>query len=82
MHLKSIGHVEQFFAEQPDDAPLVGVLKQTTACSASGWEHAYDYGGPASHNYGSKGYVDINRPWERCFLPDNCWTSLSRSARW
>lgn len=63
MHLQTISDVDQFFANQPDDAPLVGVLKQTTARSASGWEHAYDYGGPASHNYGSKGYSDIQRPW-------------------
>ena len=63
MHLQSISDVDQFFGPQPDDAPLVGVLKQTTARSASGWEHAYDYGGPASHNYGSKGYSDIERPW-------------------
>ncbi|MFZ1398334.1 MAG: hypothetical protein WAS33_15625, partial [Candidatus Promineifilaceae bacterium] len=63
MHLQTISDVDQFFGEQPDDAPLVGVLKQTTARSASGWEHAYDYGGPASHNYGSKGYSDIERPW-------------------
>ncbi|WP_420640483.1 DUF6094 domain-containing protein [Candidatus Leptofilum sp.] len=63
MHLQTISDVDQFFGDQPDDAPLVGVLKQTTARSASGWEHAYDYGGPASHNYGSKGYSDIERPW-------------------
>jgi hypothetical protein len=63
MHLKTIGDVDQFFAEQPDNAPLVGVLKQTTARSASGWVHAYDYGGPASHNYGSRGFTDIERPW-------------------
>ncbi|HUM68114.1 MAG TPA: DEAD/DEAH box helicase, partial [Chloroflexota bacterium] len=63
MHLQSISDVDQFFVNQPDDAPLVGVLKQTTARSASGWEHAYDYGGPASHNYGSQGYTDIERPW-------------------
>jgi hypothetical protein len=63
MHLKRVSDVDEFFANQADDAPLVGVLKQTSARSASGWEHAYDYGGPASHNYGSKGYVDINRPW-------------------
>jgi hypothetical protein len=63
MHLQTISDVDQFFANQPDNAPLVGVLKQTTARSASGWEHAYDYGGPASHNYGSKGYSDIERPW-------------------
>jgi hypothetical protein len=71
MHLKSISDVDQFFAEQPDNATLrqgsgqalVGVLKQTTARSASGWVHAYDYGGPASHNYGSKGFTDIERPW-------------------
>lgn len=63
MHLQTISDVDQFFGPQPDDAPLVGVLKQTTARSASGWEHAYDYGGPASHNYGSKGYSDIERPW-------------------
>lgn len=63
MHLQTVGDVDQFFGDQPDDAPLVGVLKQTTARSASGWEHAYNYGGPASHNYGSKGYSDIERPW-------------------
>ncbi|MCB9010119.1 MAG: hypothetical protein H6656_22565, partial [Ardenticatenaceae bacterium] len=63
MHLQTISDVDQFFGDQPDDAPLVGVLKQTTARSATGWEHAYDYGGPASHNYGSKGYSDIERPW-------------------
>ena len=63
MHLQTISEVDQFFADQPDDKPLVGVLKQTTARSASGWEHAFDYGGPASHNYGSKGYSDIERPW-------------------
>lgn len=62
-HLQTISDVDQFFGDQPDDAPLVGVLKQTSARSASGWEHAYDYGGPASHNYGSKGYSDIERPW-------------------
>lgn len=63
MHLQTISDVDQFFADQPDDAPLVGVLKQTTARSASGWEHAYDYGGPASHSYGSQEYADIERPW-------------------
>jgi hypothetical protein len=63
MHLQTISDVDQFFGPQPDDAPLVGVLKQTSARSASGWEHAYNYGGPASHNYGSKGYSDIERPW-------------------
>ncbi|GIK53463.1 MAG: hypothetical protein BroJett014_24360 [Planctomycetota bacterium] len=63
IHLQTISDVDQFFGDQPDDTPLVGVLKQTTARSASGWEHAYDYGGPASHNYGSKGYSDIERPW-------------------
>lgn len=63
MHLQTISDVDQFFARQPDNAPLVGVLKQTTARSASGWEHAYDYGGPASHSYGSQGYSDIERPW-------------------
>ncbi|MCB0009867.1 MAG: hypothetical protein KDE04_25555, partial [Anaerolineales bacterium] len=69
MHLDRVSDVDHFFAampgraKQPDDAPLVGVIKQTTARSASGWEHAYDYGGPASHNYGSKGFTDIFRPW-------------------
>jgi hypothetical protein len=62
-HLQTISDVDQFFAAQPDKTPLVGVVKQTTARSASGWEHAYDYGGPASHNYGSQGYSDIERPW-------------------
>ncbi|MCI0395986.1 MAG: DUF6094 domain-containing protein [Chloroflexi bacterium] len=63
MHLQTVGDVDAFFADQPDNAPLVGVLKQTTARSASGWEHAYDYGGPAAHSYGSNGYADITRPW-------------------
>jgi hypothetical protein len=38
-------------------------LKQTTARSASGWEHAYDYLGPAGHNYGGKGFSDVRRVW-------------------
>lgn len=68
-HLQTISDVDQFFAAQPDNAPLVGVLKQTTARTASGWEHAYDYGGPASHNYSRKGYSDIVRSWGDCLSP-------------
>ena len=63
MHLKTPGDVDRFFAARSDGRPVVGVLKQTTARSASGWEHAYDYGGPAGHNYGSGGYGDVRRPW-------------------
>ncbi len=71
MHLQTIGDVDAFFAERrastepsrSDGRPVVGVLKQTTARSASGWEHAYDYGGPACHSYGSKGFTDVIRPW-------------------
>ncbi|NLF65055.1 MAG: hypothetical protein GX579_10705, partial [Chloroflexi bacterium] len=63
MHLKTPGDVDRFFAARRDGRPVVGVLKQTTARSASGWEHAYDYGGPAGHNYGSGGYGDVRRPW-------------------
>ena len=71
MHLQTIGDVDAFFAERRDgphafagaSCPVVGVLKQTTARSASGWEHAYDYGGPACHGYGSKGFTDVIRPW-------------------
>ncbi len=62
-HLQTVADVDQFFGPQPDDKPLVGVLKQTSARSASGWVHAYDYGGPASHNYGSKGFSDVERLW-------------------
>ena len=68
-HLQTIRDVDQFFAEQPDNAPLVGVLKQTTARSASGWEHAYDDGGPASHSYGSGGFSDIERLWGKVLTP-------------
>ncbi|MCP4427646.1 MAG: hypothetical protein GY803_24445, partial [Chloroflexi bacterium] len=63
MHLQTISDVDYFFSDRPDNRPVVGVLKQTTARSASGWEHAYDYGGPASHSYGSKGFTDVRRPW-------------------
>jgi hypothetical protein len=63
IHLKTPGDVEEFFAQRRDGRPVVGVLKQTTARSASGWEHAYDYGGPAGHNYGTAGYSDVRRPW-------------------
>ncbi|HFQ93608.1 MAG TPA: hypothetical protein ENK32_06335, partial [Anaerolineae bacterium] len=63
MHLQTISDVDAFFAERRDGRPVVGVLKQTAARSASGWEHAYDYGGPASHGYGSKGFTDVIRPW-------------------
>ncbi|MBK8904467.1 MAG: hypothetical protein IPM53_25030 [Anaerolineaceae bacterium] len=69
MHLQSISDVDQFFGLQPDNAPLVGVLKQTTARSASGWEHAYNYAGPASHSYGSQGYTDIERSWGQVLSP-------------
>ena len=69
LHLQTVSDVDQFFGVQPDDAPLVGVLKQTTARSASGWEHAYDYGGAASHNYGSQGYTDIYRSWGEVLSP-------------
>ena len=69
MHLQTVSDVDQFFSAQPDDVPLVGVLKQTTARSASGWEHTYDYGGSSSHNYGSKGYSDIERPWGKVLSP-------------
>ncbi|MCA9922862.1 MAG: hypothetical protein KC421_10840, partial [Anaerolineales bacterium] len=63
MHLQTISDVDGFFAKRRDGRPVVGVLKQTTARSASGWEHAYDYGGSASHSYGSKGFADVIRPW-------------------
>ncbi|MCP5011792.1 MAG: DEAD/DEAH box helicase family protein, partial [Aestuariibacter sp.] len=71
MHLQTISDVDAFFAERrtctersrSNSRPIVGVLKQTTARSASGWEHAYDYGGPASHSYGSKGFTDVIRTW-------------------
>ncbi len=63
MHLQTISDVDGFFAKRRDGRPVVGVLKQTTARSASGWEHAYDYGGQASHSYGSKGFTDVIRPW-------------------
>jgi len=62
-HLQRPADIDRFFGDQPDDAPLVGVVKQTAARSASGWEHAYDYGGPAGHSYGSGGYTDIVRTW-------------------
>ncbi|MCC6602212.1 MAG: hypothetical protein IT327_03320 [Anaerolineae bacterium] len=69
MHLQTTSDVNQFFGPQPDDAPLVGVLKQTTARSASGWEHTYNYAGPASHSYGSQEYTDIERPWGQVLSP-------------
>ncbi|MBP8000050.1 MAG: hypothetical protein KA314_14855 [Chloroflexi bacterium] len=63
MALETISDVDAFFGDQPDSAPLIGVLKQTTARSASGWEHAYDLIGPASHSHGSKGYDEVRRNW-------------------
>lgn len=69
MHLQSIRDVDIFFGLQPDNAPLVGVLKQTSARSASGWEHAYDFGGAASHKYGSQGATDIQRGWGDVLAP-------------
>ncbi len=79
MHLQTISDTDVFFAERractkqcrsacteqcrSNGRPIVGVLKQTTARSASGWEHTYNYGGPASHSYGSKGFIDVVRPW-------------------
>ncbi|MGB4868507.1 MAG: DUF6094 domain-containing protein, partial [Candidatus Promineifilaceae bacterium] len=79
-HLQTITDVDQFFADQPDNAPLVGVLKQTTARSASGWEHAYDYGGPASHNYSSGEYTDVQRPWGTAFVARPAESEAERAA--
>lgn len=61
MQLNKLADVEAFFNQAP--TPVIGILKKTTARSASGWEHAYDYGGPARHKYSSKGFVDIKRVW-------------------
>src|SRR5690606_25012303 len=61
LHLQTISDVDRFFGPQPDNAPLVAVPSETTALSASGLEHAYDYGGPAVNTDGSQGYSDINR---------------------
>lgn len=69
MALETISDVDAFFGDQPDSAPLIGVVKQTAARSASGWEHAYNLIGPASHNYGSKGYTDVQRTWGDAFTP-------------
>jgi hypothetical protein len=41
--LKTIEDVDRFFAEP---GPIFGILKETTARSGSGWEHAIDYVGP------------------------------------
>ena len=79
-HLQTISDVDQFFADQPDNAPLVGVLKQTTARSASGWEHAYNYSGPASHNYGSGEYTDVQRPWGEALVARPAQSEAERAA--
>jgi hypothetical protein len=41
--LTTIEDVDRFFAEP---GPIFGILKETTARSGSGWEHAIDYVGP------------------------------------
>jgi hypothetical protein len=63
MTLETPGDVDLFFAARRDNRPVVGVLKQTSARAASGWEHAYDYLGPAGHNHGGKGFHDVRRVW-------------------
>ena len=64
MHLQTLHDVNAFFAQRRDKRPVIGVLKQTTARSASGWEHTYDYGGGAAHTYGSKGVAAVRRQWQ------------------
>ena len=56
MALTSISDVDTFF-NQPASAaePVFGVLKETTARSASGWEHAYDWCGPVRQKPAKRG---------------------------
>lgn len=43
--LEKISDVDAFFAHA---GPIVGVMKETAARSASGWHHAFDFHGPAT----------------------------------
>src|SRR5690606_8568329 len=63
MHPKRTGDVVPLVAEGEDGRPGVAGLKQTPARRGSGWEHAYDYGGPAGHNHGAGGFSDVRRSW-------------------
>jgi hypothetical protein len=69
MKLETLSDVDHFYASRRDGRPLIGVLKQTSARSASGWEHAYDYLGPAAHNHGSKGFTHVRRWWGGAMSP-------------
>ncbi|MCB8944528.1 MAG: hypothetical protein H6658_12330 [Ardenticatenaceae bacterium] len=42
-HLQTIDEVDRFFRAK---GPIFGIMKETTARSGSGWEHAVDYVGP------------------------------------
>jgi len=80
--LETISDVDAFFGDQPDSAPLIGVVKQTTARSASGWEHAYDLIGPASHSYGSKGFAEVRRPWGDVSSPIKLLDLAAEERQW
>ncbi|MEI2607274.1 MAG: DUF6094 domain-containing protein [Candidatus Promineifilaceae bacterium] len=82
MALETISDVDAFFGDQPDSAPLVGVVKQTTARSASGWEHAYDLVGPASHRYGSSGLDEVRRTWGEVSSPINLLDLPAEERQW
>ncbi|MCA9995437.1 MAG: DEAD/DEAH box helicase family protein [Anaerolineales bacterium] len=45
MALEKISDVDAFFAHA---GPIVGVMKETAARSASGWHHSFNYHGPAT----------------------------------
>ncbi|MCO5205653.1 MAG: DUF6094 domain-containing protein [Anaerolineae bacterium] len=54
--LKTIADVDTFFTQPASAAePVFGVLKETTARSASGWEHAYDWCGPVRQQPAKQG---------------------------
>lgn len=90
MALETISDVDAFFGDQPASAPLrqssgqalIGVVKQTTARSASGWEHAYDLIGPASHRYGSSGFDEVSRAWGEVSSPINLLDLPAEQRQW
>ena len=50
LQLKRISDVDRFFAAPASaDKPVVGIMKETSARSASGWEHGYQWCGSVRH---------------------------------
>lgn len=76
IHLERPSDVDKFF-NHPKEKPIIGVLKQTTARSATGWQHTYHLNGPAGHDID---YKNPRRFWGNDWNPPPTFTDRQRLA--